>query len=46
MVWWVDAKGYLALGDDFTAAWWTRDGLVVWITGQPSWLETAAAKLP
>jgi len=33
-------------GDDFGAAWWTRDGLVVWITGQPAWLESAVARLP
>ena len=44
-VWWAEAKGYLQ-GDDFTAAWWTRDGLVVWITGQPAWLESAVARLP
>lgn len=44
-VWWAEAKGWLN-GDDFTAAWWTRDGLVVWITGQPAWLESAVAKLP
>jgi hypothetical protein len=44
-VWWAEAKGHLQ-GDDFTAAWWTRDGLVVWITGQPAWLESAVARLP
>ncbi len=44
-VWWAEAKGFLQ-GDDFTAAWWTRDGLVVRITGQPAWLESAVAKLP
>ncbi len=42
---WAEAKGYIQ-GDDFTAAWWTRDGLVVWITGQPAWLESAVARLP
>lgn len=45
-VWWAEAKGFFAPGLDFTAAWWTRDGLVVWITGQPAWLETAVARLP
>jgi hypothetical protein len=44
-VWWAEAKGFLQ-GDDFTAAWWTRDGLVVWITGQPAWLESAVPRLP
>ena len=45
-VWWAEAKDFIAPGQDFTAAWWTRDGLVVWITGQPAWLEAAAAALP
>ena len=45
-VWWVEEKNYFPLGDDFTAAWWTRDGLVFWITGQPAWLEAAVAMLP
>jgi len=44
-VWWAEAKGYFQ-GRDFTAAWWARDGLVVWITGQPAWLESAVAALP
>jgi hypothetical protein len=46
LVWWAEAKGYFSLGHDFTAAWWTRDGLVVWITGQPAWLEAAVVSLP
>jgi hypothetical protein len=45
LVWWAEAKGSLQ-GEDFTAAWWTQDGLVVWITGQPAWLESAVARLP
>jgi hypothetical protein len=45
-VWWVEEKDYFPLGDDFTAAWWTRDGLVIWITGQPAWLEAAVERLP
>jgi hypothetical protein len=44
-VWWAETKGDLQ-GGDFTAAWWTRDGLVVSITGQPGWLESAVARLP
>jgi hypothetical protein len=44
-VWWAEAKGYLQ-GDDFTAAWWTRDGLVFWITGSPAWLVSAVTRLP
>ena len=43
-VWWAEAKGYLPGG--FTAAWWTRDGLVMWITGQPGWLKSAVPRLP
>jgi hypothetical protein len=42
---WAVAKGYLE-GDDFTAAWWTRDGLVFWITGPPAWLVSAVTRLP
>lgn len=45
-VWWAEAKDFTPLGDDFTAAWWTRDALVIWITGQPAWLEAAIASLP
>ena len=45
VVWWTEAKGFLG-GDDLTVAWWTVDGLVVWITGRPAWLETAVARLP
>jgi hypothetical protein len=44
-VWWAESKGYLQ-GGDFTAAWWTRDGLVFWVTGQPAWIESAATRLP
>jgi hypothetical protein len=44
-VWWAEAKRYLQ-GDDFTAAWWTRDGLVFWITGPPAWLQSAVTRLP
>ncbi len=45
-VWWAEEKNYSPMGDDFAAAWWTRDGLVFWITGQPQWLEAAVALLP
>ena len=42
-VWWAE---YILQGEDFTAAWWARDSLVVWITGQPAWLEVAVPRLP